>query len=129
MDGRSRAWAYQALYYAVGGVAIVLTLAPRLHGLRDWLSVVAFYAGAGSMGFLFLRWRRQGDGSARNWCLAAFGLWMLGVLVASGAYTPGTVICGAALLVGAVGALVTLLRPRPRSEAPAASDEERASSA
>jgi hypothetical protein len=120
MASPNRVRAVRALYYVVGGAVVLLTLAPQLHGLRDWLFVFAFYGGAGSMAFLFQSWRGKGSLLARNWCLSAFGLWALGVFVASSAYVPGSVICGTALLVGAIGAVLVLLRKQSRTVSEAA---------
>lgn len=41
MVSGGRARACQAVYYAIGGGVMHLTLAPHLHGLRDWLYVAA----------------------------------------------------------------------------------------
>ncbi|POM26595.1 hypothetical protein BTM25_09970 [Actinomadura rubteroloni] len=77
---------------------------------------------------MFYRWRRQGDRCATALTVTAFGTWALAVAVASATgFESGTLafwIAGAALLIGAGGGAVTLVRMyrerRRDSEAPSA---------
>jgi peptidoglycan/LPS O-acetylase OafA/YrhL len=93
---------------------IIFWIATQVRGWTIRGEFIAFYAGAGGMALMFRRWRRHGDRLAAVLCLAAFGIWMIAVIVSSFTGTdpgkPGFYVAATALLIGFVGAIVVLTR-------------------
>ncbi|WP_411089594.1 hypothetical protein [Streptomyces sp. 061-3] len=106
----SRGRAFQVIPAVVGGGILIGSLALRLDNWQDRAFAAAFLLGACSEIFLFLQWRSEGNRVALAWCLAAFGVWALGVIVESVTRAAGSTIFGLSLGIGFVGALTTLFR-------------------
>lgn len=115
-----RAWSRASVKVKFGLVAAwcVVCSVFAANTLVQFLAILAFFMGAGGMGIMFFRWRLHGDRVAGVLCFVAFGAWGLSVvmgIMASESHLsaePASWIAGAALLIGFVGGLVTLLRMR-----------------
>lgn len=106
----SRGRAFQVIPALVGGGILIGSLALRLDSWQDRGFAAAFLLGSCSVIFLFLQWRSEGSRAALAWCLAAFGVWALAVIVESVTRAAGETIFGLSLGIGFFGALTTFFR-------------------